>query len=69
MGERIFGFFFFLVLVFISLLDCALLTRSSKEAKASQAERVEEKGQAAGKHIEQTHWEAPPPSARAENKR
>lgn len=44
-GERIFGFFF-LVLVFVSLLDCALLTRTSKEGKSQPG--GESRGRRAG---------------------
>lgn len=62
--------------VFLFLLECALLTRSSKEGK-SQPDRQTEKereresreaGQAAGKHTEQETLASSPTSARAANK-
>lgn len=67
-GRQVFFCFF----VFLFFLECALLTRSSKEGKSQTDRQTDrqsrEAGQAAGKHTEQETLAGSPTSARAEDK-
>lgn len=60
----------FFLFVFLFLLECALLTRSSKEGKSQpdrqtekerERERVEKQGRLQVSTLNKRHWLAPPP--------